>query len=90
MSGASQGFGEHGAFTVSVACDPRLMETVHELTRKAAEMNGCRAEDAAGLADATLALAEALGGEVDLAYRRPPPPSSSRCGRCAAMRPPRR
>ena len=72
MSGASQGFGEHGAFTVSVACDPRLMETVHELTKKAAEMSGCSAEDAAGLADATLALARALGDEVDLAYRPTP------------------
>lgn len=72
MSGAPQGFGEHGAFTVSVACDPRLMETVHELTKKAAEMNGCRAEDAAGLADAALALARALGDDVDLAYRPTP------------------
>ena len=41
MSGTSQGFGEHGAFTVSVAGDPRLVETVHELTRKTAEMSGC-------------------------------------------------
>lgn len=72
MSGASQGFGEHGAFTVSVAGDPRLQETVHELTKKAAEMSGCRAEDAASLADATLALARALGDEVDLAYRPTP------------------
>ncbi len=38
MSGTSQGFGEHGAFTVSVAGDPRLIETVHELTRKTAEI----------------------------------------------------
>jgi hypothetical protein len=72
MSGAAQGFGEHGAFTVSVAGDPRLAETVHELTRKAAEMSGCRQEDGARLADAALAVATAVGGDLDLAYRPTP------------------
>jgi hypothetical protein len=69
MSGTSQGFGEHGAFTVSVAGDPRLVETVHELTRKAAEISGCSAADAAGLADAAGTVATALGDDLDLAYR---------------------
>jgi hypothetical protein len=72
MGGASQGFGEHGAFTVSVARDPRLLETIHELTKKTAEMTGCRVEDASGLADATLAVAEALDEDLDLAYRPMP------------------
>ena len=71
MSG-TQGFGEHGAFTVSVAGDPRLADTVHELTRKAAEMNGCSAGDAAGLADAACAVAHALADDIDLAYRPTP------------------
>jgi hypothetical protein len=69
MSEGSQGFGEHGAFTVSVGGDPRLADTVHELTRKAAEMNGCSATDAAGLADAACAVAAALADDLDLAYR---------------------
>ena len=69
MSGTSQGFGEHGAFTVSVSADPRLGETVRELTRKSAEMTGCSAADAAGLADAAFVVAKALGDDIDLAYR---------------------
>ena len=72
MSGTSQGFGEHGAFTVSVGGDPRLAETVHELTRKAAEMAGCSAADSTSLADATSAVADAVGDAVDLAYRPMP------------------
>jgi len=72
MSGTSQGFGEHGAFTVSVGGDPRLADTVHELTRKAAELNGCSAADAAGLADAACAVATALADDLDLAYRPTP------------------
>jgi hypothetical protein len=72
MSGTSQGFGEHGAFTVSVAGDPRLVETVHELTRKAAELNGCSTADAAGLADAACTVARALADDLDLAYRPTP------------------
>ena len=72
MSGTSQGFGEHGAFTVSVAGDPRLVETVHELTRKTAEMSGCTAADASGLADAASAVARALAEDLDLAYRPMP------------------
>lgn len=68
MSGTSQGFGEHGAFTVSVTGDSRLVETVHELTRKAAEMSGCTATEAAGLADAATAVASALAEDLDLAY----------------------
>jgi len=68
MLGTSQGFGEHGAFTVSVSADPRLGETVHEVTRKAAEMTGCSAADAASLADAASAVVRAVG-DVDLAYR---------------------
>jgi hypothetical protein len=72
MSGTSQGFGEHGAFTVSVAGDPRLVETVHELTRKTAELSGCTAADAAGLADAASTLAVALAEDLDLAYRPTP------------------
>ncbi len=72
MSGTSQGFGEHGAFTVSVGADPRLAETVHELTRKTAEMSGCSAADAAGLADAACAVASALADDLDLAYRPTP------------------
>jgi hypothetical protein len=71
MSG-TQEFGEHGAFTVSVGADPRLAATVHELTRKAAEMNGCSAADAAGLADAAGAVAAALADDLDLAYRPTP------------------
>src|SRR6185503_14302016 len=59
MLGTSQGFGEHGAFTVSVSADPRLGETVHEVTRKAAEMTGCSAASA---------VVRAVG-DVDLAYR---------------------
>jgi len=72
MSGTSQGFGEHGAFTVSVAGDPRLAETVHEVTRKTAELHGCAATDAAGLADAATAVANALAEDLDLAYRPMP------------------
>jgi len=72
MSGTSQGFGEHGAFTVSVGGDPRLADTVHELTRKAAEMTGCSAADAAGLADAACTVATALADDLDLAYRPTP------------------
>jgi hypothetical protein len=68
MSG-TQGFGEHGAFTVSVGADPRLGETVHELTRRTAEMTGCSPADSAGIADATSVVAKAVGGDVDLAYR---------------------
>ena len=71
MSG-SQGFGEHGAFTVTVLGDPRLLETVNELTRKAAEMAGCSTSDAAGLAEALSAVATAVGSAVDLAYRPTP------------------
>jgi len=69
MSGTSQGFGEHGAFTVSVGADPRLSDTVHELTRKAAEMTGCSAADATSIADAALVVASALKDDLDLAYR---------------------
>jgi hypothetical protein len=69
MLGTSQGFGEHGAFTVSVGTDPRLVETVHELTRKAAEMTGCSPADAAGLGEAACAVAKAVGDDVDLAFR---------------------
>src|SRR5262245_16291710 len=71
MSGSetSQGFGEHGAFTVSVAADPRLGEIVHELTRRTAEMSGCSDADAGHLADAACAVAKALGHDLDLAYR---------------------
>jgi hypothetical protein len=72
MSGTSEGLGEHGAFTVSVAGDSRLVETVHELTRKAAEMSGCAPTDAAGLADAATAVATALAEDLDLAYRPMP------------------
>jgi hypothetical protein len=72
MSGTSQGFGEHGAFTVSVGGDARLADTVHELTRKTAEMSGCSAADAAGLADAASAVATALADDLDLAYRPTP------------------
>jgi hypothetical protein len=74
MSGSetSQGFGEHGAFTVSVAADPRLAEIVHELTRKAAEMSGCSDSDATHLADAARTVAQALGDDLDLAYRPMP------------------
>ena len=72
MSGTSQGFGEHGAFTVSVGADPRLGETVHELTRKTAETAGCSAADASGMADATCVVAKAVGGDVDLAFRPMP------------------
>jgi hypothetical protein len=72
MSGTSQGFGEHGAFTVSVAGDPRLVETVHELTRKTAELSGCTVEDATGMADAARAVASALAEDLDLAYRPTP------------------
>jgi hypothetical protein len=72
MSGTSQGFGEHGAFTVTVAGDPRLMETVNEVTRKAAEMAGCSTSDAEGLAEALTAVARAVGSAVDLAYRPTP------------------
>ena len=71
-SGTSQGFGEHGAFTVSVAADPRLGEVVHELTRKAAEMSGCSEPDAAHLADAARTVAQALGDDLHLAYRPMP------------------
>jgi hypothetical protein len=71
MSG-TQGFGEHGAFTVSVGADPRLGETIHELTRKTAEMTGCSAADATGMADATSVVAKAVGGDVDLAFRPMP------------------
>jgi hypothetical protein len=71
MSG-TQGFGEHGAFTVSVGGDPRLADTVHELTRKTAEMTGCSPADAVGLADAASAVAAALGDDLDLAYRPTP------------------
>ena len=72
MSGTSQGFGEHGAFTVSVAGDPRLADTVHELTRKTAEMSGCTAADSVDLADAACAVATALAEDLDLAYRPMP------------------
>ena len=72
MSGTSEGFGEHGAFTVSVTADPRLAEMVHELTRKTAEVAGCAQADATGLADAACAVAGALGDDVDLAYRPTP------------------
>jgi hypothetical protein len=72
MSGTSQGFGEHGAFTVSVAADERLAEMVHELTRKAAELAGCAEADATSLADAACAVAGALGDDLDLAYRPTP------------------
>jgi hypothetical protein len=72
MSATSDGFGEHGAFTVSVTGDPRLAETVHELTRKTAEMSGCTVADAAGLADAACAVATALADDLDLAYRPMP------------------
>lgn len=71
-SGTPQGFGEHGAFTVSVAADPRLGEVVHELTRRAAEMSGCSEPDAAHLADAACTVAKALGDDLDLAYRPMP------------------
>lgn len=71
-SGTSQGFGEHGAFTLSVGADPRLGEVVHELTRKAAEMSGCSEPDAAHLADAACTVATALGEDLDLAYRPMP------------------
>ena len=71
-SGTPQGFGEHGAFTVTVGADPRLGEIVHELTRKAAEMSGCSEPDAAQLADAASAVAKALGEDIDLAYRPMP------------------
>jgi hypothetical protein len=71
MSG-TQGFGEHGAFTVSVSGDPRLADTVHELTRKTAELNGCSEADAVGLADAASAVAHALAEDLDLAYRPTP------------------
>jgi hypothetical protein len=69
MSGTSQGFGEHGAFTMSVGTDPRLGETVHELTRKAAEMTGCSTADAASLGEAACIMAKAVGDDVDLAFR---------------------
>jgi hypothetical protein len=69
MSGTSQGFGEHGAFTMTVSADPRLGEAVHELTRKAAEMIGCSAADAANLGEAACIVARALADDVDLAYR---------------------
>ena len=72
MSGTWQGFGEHGAFTVAVGGDPRLADTVHELTRKTAELSGCSAADAAGLADAACAVATALADDLDLAYRPTP------------------
>ena len=72
MSGTSQGFGEHGAFTVAVGGDPRLAETVHELTRKTAELSGCSAEDAAGLADATCCVARAVADDLELIYRPTP------------------
>jgi hypothetical protein len=72
MSGTSQGFGEHGAFTVSVTGDPRLAETVHELTRKTAELSGCTAADSTGLADAARTVATALADDLDLAYRPMP------------------
>jgi hypothetical protein len=74
MSGSetSQGFGEYGAFTVSVAADPRLGEIVHELTRRTAEMSGCSDADAAHLADAACTVAKALGDDLDLAYRPMP------------------
>jgi hypothetical protein len=72
MSVTSQGFGEHGAFTVTVAGDPRLVETVTDLTRKAAEMAGCSASDADGLAEALSAVAKAVGNAIDLAYRPTP------------------
>ena len=71
MSG-TQGFGEHGAFTVSVGADPRLADAIHELTRKTAEMSGCSAADAAGLADAACTVATALADDLDLAYRPTP------------------
>jgi hypothetical protein len=69
---ATQGFGEHGAFTVTVAGDPRLLETVNELTKKAAEMAGCSTSDAAGLVEALSTVATAVGSAVDLAYRPTP------------------
>jgi hypothetical protein len=72
MSGTPQGFGEHGAFTVSVGGDPRLADTVHELTRKTAELTGCSPADAAGLADAASTVATALADDLDLAYRPTP------------------
>ena len=69
MSGTSQGFGEHGAFTVSIGADPRLGDAIHEMTRKAAEMTGCSTADATSLADAVIVVARAVAGDVDLAYR---------------------
>ncbi|MEO5820508.1 MAG: hypothetical protein ABIT71_08365 [Vicinamibacteraceae bacterium] len=72
MSGTSQGFGEHGAFTVSVGGDPRLADTVHELTRKTAEMSGCSPADAVSLAEAACAVASDLAEDLDLAYRPEP------------------
>ena len=69
---STQGFGEHGAFTVTVEGYPRLLETVNELTKKAAEMAGCSTSDAAGLAEALSTVAIAVGSAVDLAYRPTP------------------
>jgi hypothetical protein len=69
---ATQGFGEHGAFTVTVAGDPRLVDTVSEMTKKAAEMAGCSTSDGEGLAEALSTVAKALGSAVDLAYRPTP------------------
>jgi len=57
---------------VSVGADPRLAETLHELTRKTAELSGCSAADAAGLADAACTVASALADDLDLAYRPTP------------------
>ena len=58
-----------GAFTVTVAGEPRLGETVRLLTHKAAEADGCAARDAARLAEAVFgvvgAVLEARPGAAD-------------------------
>jgi hypothetical protein len=41
-----------GAFTVTVSGDPRFVDTIGTLTRKAAETDGCAGADAARLAEA--------------------------------------
>jgi hypothetical protein len=53
MSGSSSNHrARTGAFTVTVSGDPRFVDTVRTLTRKAAEADGCAGGDAARLAEA--------------------------------------
>jgi hypothetical protein len=60
MSGPSSNSLSAGAFTVTVAGEPRFVETIRLLTHKTAEADGCSTRDADRMAEAVQCVVGAL------------------------------